>query len=100
MLVSRTACAYQLRNHATHVGFPSLQIRVSSAVHAVEKPSSATYTDQKGVWSGVLVWIDRERLITDGKLKAEVRDEVRTSDAEIEIGPAPADGRCGVGVRP
>jgi len=76
---------YELRNHAAHVGFPSLRTQVRSALKDDARLSSVAHTDESGVWVGILVEINKEKLLSDGRLKAAVRDEVRSLEGALEL---------------
>jgi len=76
---------YQLRNHATHKGFPSLDVSIRSSVEGDSKTASASHYGP-GSFTAVLVSIKRDELLRDKeKLNAKVRNELKNLEEKIEL---------------
>ena len=70
------------RNHAIHKGLPSLRIRVSSG-RPSEIVSQRFTGDDRDV--SVAVYIKRDTLLADSKLKAAIAHEIGDGPEEIEL---------------
>ncbi len=76
---------YQLRNHATHKGFPSLEVNIRSSMEGDFKIASASHYGS-GSFTSVLVSINRDELLRDKKkLNAKVYNELKNLEEKIEL---------------
>ena len=77
--------SYQLRNHASHLGFPSLIVQVRSSLEKDDGLCSIGCHKKGDSYVAILVAIDRDKLLEDKSLNAKVRKEIASCDETIEL---------------